>query len=231
MFPRTDIGNKYILTIADYATRFPEAVPLPSIAAERVAEALVNVFTRVGIPKEILTDMGRQFTSGVMQEVISRLLSIRQMTTSPYHPACNGLCERFNGVLKQMLKRMCDEKPRDWGRYVNPLLFAYRETPQESTEFSPFELLYGRNVRGPLAILKELWTGEVAEPETKTTYQYILDLQEGLQHTCELAKKDLQKSKIRYKSYYDKCAICVDHGSSQLVMKSYCCSPQTTINC
>ena len=203
MFPRTDRGNKYILTIVDYATRFPEAVPLPSIEAERVAEALVNVFTRVGIPKEILTDMGSQFTSGVMQEV-SRLLSIRQMTTSPYHPACNGLCERFNGVLKQMLKRMCDEKPRDWDRYVNPLLFAYRETPQESTGFSPFELLYGRNVRGPLAILKELWTGEVAEPETKTTYQYILDLQERLQHTCELAKKELQKSQIRYKSYYDR---------------------------
>ena len=203
IFPRTDRGNKYILTIVDYATRFPEAVPLPSIEAERVAEALVNVFTRVGVPKEILTDMGSQFTSGIMQEV-SRLLSIRQMTTSPYHPACNGLCERFNGVLKQMLKRMCDEKPRDWDRYVNPLLFAYRETPQESTGFSPFELLYGRNVRGPLAILKELWTGEVAEPETKTTYQYILDLQERLQHTCELAKKALQKSQIRYKSYYDK---------------------------
>ena len=203
MAPRTNKGNKYILTIVDYATRYPEAVPLPSIEAERVAEALVNVFTRVGIPKEILTDMGSQFTSGIMQEV-SRLLSIRQMTTTPYHPACNGLCERFNGTLKRMLKRMCDEKPSDWDRYVNPLLFAYRETPQESTGFAPFELLYGRNVRGPLAILKELWTGAVEEPETKTTYQYILDLQERLQHTCELAKNELQKSQARYKSYYDK---------------------------
>ena len=78
--------------------------------------------------------------------------------TTPYHPACNGPCERFNGVLKEMLKRMCDEKPSDGDRYVNPSLFAYRETPKESTGFSPFELLHGSNVRGPLAILKELWT-------------------------------------------------------------------------
>ena len=176
--PMTESRNRYILTIIDYATRYPEAIPLPSIEAERVAEALVGVFTRVGVPKQMLTDQGSQFTSEVMKQV-SKLLSVHQLTTTPYHPMCNGLVERFNGTLKQMLRRMCAERPRDWDRYINPLLFAVREAPQESLGFSPFEMLYGRQVRGPMTILRELWTGKVDTAETKTTYQYILDLRKG----------------------------------------------------
>ena len=78
---------------------------------------------------------------------------------------CNMLTEEFNGTLKTMLKRLCSEQPRQWHRYTNALLFAYREVPQESTGFSPFELLYGRGVRGPMSVLKELWTQYIAEPE------------------------------------------------------------------
>ena len=141
--PMTERKNRYILTIVDYATRYPEAVPLAKIDTETVAEALVEVFSRVGIPNEILTDMGTQFTSDLMKEV-GRLLSLHQLTTTPYHPMCNGLVERFNGTLKTMLKKMCVERPKDCDRYVAPLLFAYREVPQESLGFSPFELLYGR---------------------------------------------------------------------------------------
>ena len=90
-----------------------------------------------------------------MKEV-SRLLSMKQLVTTPYHPMCNGLVERFNGTMKQMLKRMCADRPKDWDRYLPALLFAYREVPQESLGFSPFELLYGRTVRGPMSILKEV---------------------------------------------------------------------------
>ena len=75
---------------------------------------------------------------------VSRLISMKQLTTTPYHPMCNGLCERFNGTLKQMLKRMCTDCPRDWDKYLNAVLFAYREVPQESLGVSLFELVYGR---------------------------------------------------------------------------------------
>ena len=136
--PVTDKGSRYILTVVDYATRYPEAVALPKIEAERVAEALLTVFSRVGIPQEI--DLGTQFTAEVMKEV-SRLVSMKQLHTTPYHPICNGLCERFNGTLKRMLRRMCAERPRDWDRYLPALLFSYREAQQESLGFSPFQLL------------------------------------------------------------------------------------------
>lgn len=207
IYPCTDRKNRYILTVVDYATRYPEAVPLANIDTKTVAEALLDIYSRVGIPREILTDNGSQFTSDVMKEV-SRLLSIKHLTSSPYHPICNGLVERFNGTLKMMLRKMCEERPTDWDRYLNALLFAYRETPQSSTGFSPFDLLYGRVVRGPLSILKELWTGEVQETETRSTYQYVLDLQDRLEKTCDLAKQELQKSQGRYKSYYNRKAKC-----------------------
>jgi hypothetical protein len=129
--PISSSGNRYILTVVDYATRYPEATALPSIEAERVAEALVDIFCRVGIPREMLTDMGSQFTSGLMAET-SRLLSLRQLTTTPYHPMCNGLVERFNGTLKQMLRRVCAYQPREWDKYLSAALFVYREVPQES---------------------------------------------------------------------------------------------------
>ena len=120
-----------ILTMMDYATRYPEAVPLKDIEAETVAEALVNMFTRVGVPKEILNDQGSQFLSAVMKEMC-RLLSLKQLVTTPYHPICNGLIEKFNDTLKNMLRHMCAEKPKDWDRYIGPL-FAYSEVKQDSS--------------------------------------------------------------------------------------------------
>ena len=201
--PATSKGNRFILTVVDYATRYPEAVALRRIDTQTVAEALVDIYSRVGVPREVLTDKGGQFTSELMKEV-SRLLSIRQMTTTPYHPACNGLVERFNGTLKSMLRKMCEERPKDWDRYLNPLLFAYREAVQESTGFSPFELLYGRVVRGPLAILQELWTGGAMEADTKTTYQYVLDLKDRLEATCKVAQENLGKAAEKYRKQYNK---------------------------
>jgi len=65
--PASEKGNRYILTMVDYATRYPEAVALKDIIAETVAEALVNMFSRVGVPRELLSDQGGQFMSGVMK--------------------------------------------------------------------------------------------------------------------------------------------------------------------
>ena len=109
-----------------------------------VAEELVSIFSRVGVPEEMLSDRWAQFTAELMQE-ISRLLSLKQLFTTPYHAMCNGQVERFNGTLKSMVKKMTIEKPRDWDRYIPAVLFAYREVPQESLGFSPFELLYGEH--------------------------------------------------------------------------------------
>ncbi|XP_062596739.1 uncharacterized protein LOC134258215 isoform X2 [Saccostrea cucullata] len=132
--PMTDNGNRYILTLVDFSTRYPEAVALKGIETERVADALVDIFCRIGVPKEMLTDMGTQFTSELMGEV-SRLLSMKQLSTTPYHPMCNGLVERFNGTLKQILRRLCSERPKDLDKYLSAALFAYRDAHRRAWDF------------------------------------------------------------------------------------------------
>src|SRR6266568_2251767 len=201
--PASDRGHRYILVLVDYATRFPEAVALKNIDTVTIAEALMSIFSRVGVPREIQSDQGTQFVSDLMKEV-SRLLSIKQLILTPYHAMANGLVEKFNAVLKSMLKKMCAEKVKDWDRYIDALLFAYREVPQESLGyFFPFDLLYGRSVRGPMTILRELWTKEEQLPEVRTTYQYVLDLSEKLEDTCKLARDELSKSSARACKYYN----------------------------
>ncbi|XP_077560624.1 uncharacterized protein LOC144175419 [Haemaphysalis longicornis] len=204
--PASEKGNKYIITMIDFATRYADGVALPSVDSVHVAEGLLEMFSRVGLPKEIVTDRGRSFTSGLMQEV-NRLLSIKSLHTTPYHAMSNGLVERYNGTLKTMLRRMCQEKPRCWDRYLPPLLFAYREVPQASLGFSPFELIYGRHVRGPMTVLRELWTGEAMEEDVRTTYTYLVELRHRLEETCKAAQEELQKAKITQKKYYDRKAL------------------------
>nr|XP_045588677.1 uncharacterized protein LOC123750621 [Procambarus clarkii] len=122
--------------------------------------------------------------------------------TTPYHAMGNGLVERFNDTLKRMLRKMLIEQPKEWPRYINPVLFAYREVPQASTWFSPFELLNGRTVKGLLHALKNLWEEEDCTPETKTTYEYIIDLRNRLEETCKLTREKLAKAKEYQKSRY-----------------------------
>ncbi len=203
--PCSERGHRYIITLVDYATRYPEALPLKNIDTITVAEALIEMFCRIGFPEELLDDRGTQFLSEIMQEV-NRLLSIKQLRTSPYHPQCNGLCEKFNGTLKTIVKKMCSECPKQWDRYLPAVLFAYRTTVQESTGYSPFELVFGRKVRGPMDILRAYWTQEAENEEdtSKTVYQYVLDLKQRLEETCEIAQAELLKARERQKMYYDR---------------------------
>ena len=201
--PCSDRGHRYILTVVDVATRYPEAVPLKNIDTISVAEALVGLFSRVGCPEEILSDCGSQFISDLMKEIY-RLLSVKSIHTSPYHPQSNGQVERFNGVLKTMLRKVVVGHPKDWDRYIPALLFAYRELPNESTGFSPFELLFGRRPRGPIDILAKVWSGDTGMEEAKPLYQYVSDLKSTLSESMSLAQENIRAAASRHKRYFDR---------------------------
>ena len=199
--PRSSSGKRYILVICDYATRYPEAVALRTIDANAVAEELLRFFSRVGVPEEILTDQGTNFMSQLLSEVY-RLLKIKPIRTTLYHPQTDGLVERFNGTLKAMLKKAASEDGRDWDRLLPYLLFAYREVPQASTGFSPFELLYGHNVRGPFDILKESW--EADKKSTESVVSYVLTIQERLAQLRDMVHDNLQNAQANQKEWYDR---------------------------
>ncbi|XP_042247194.1 uncharacterized protein LOC121882816 [Thunnus maccoyii] len=152
---RSSRGHQYILVVCDYATRFPEAFPLCTVTAPAVLRCLAQLFSRVGVPDEIITDQGTNFTSRLLQ-LFHRQLGIAVIKTTPYHPQTDGLVERFNQTLKKMLQKFVADTGRDWDQWL-PFLFAYREVPQASTGFSPFELLYGWDVQGPLDLLLKTW--------------------------------------------------------------------------
>ena len=93
--PKTSRGHRYILVMVDYATRYPEALPLRAATAKAVARELMLLFSRVGIAREILTDQGSCFILRVLKELLS-LLQVKQLRTSVYHPQTDELVERFN---------------------------------------------------------------------------------------------------------------------------------------
>ncbi|XP_073668194.1 uncharacterized protein [Paramisgurnus dabryanus] len=202
---KSSSGNQYILVVSDYATRYPEAFPLRSITTPKVIQALVQLFSRVGIPEEILTDQGTNFTSKLMGQ-LNRQLGIKAIRTTPYHPQTDGLVERFNQTLKNMLKKFVNDTGKDWDKWLPFVLFAYREVPQASTGFSPFELLYGWQVQGPLDLLRKGWEGTTSGAEEKGIVQYVLEMRDRLERYREEAKENLQEAQKKQKLWYDKYA-------------------------
>ncbi len=118
--------NEHILVILDYATRYPEAIPLRKATSKAIAQELFLLCSRVGIPSEILTDKGTPFISRLMAD-LCRLLQVRQIKTTVYHPQTDGLVERFNQTLKQMLRRVATDNRRDWDKMLPYVLFGIRE--------------------------------------------------------------------------------------------------------
>ena len=110
------------------------------VDAGNMAEELIKVFSRDGVPREILTDQGTNFTSQLLIE-LHRMLHIQPIRTSPYHPQTDGLVERFNQTLKLIIRKTAVKEGMDWDKMLPYILFAYKEVPQTSMGFSPFELL------------------------------------------------------------------------------------------
>ena len=199
--PRSRSGKRFILVICDYATRFPEAIPMKSVDALHVAQELLVYCSRFGVPREILTDQGANFTSKLLSELYG-MLHIHLIRTTPYHPHTDGLVERFNKTLKSMLRKAAIYEGKDWDKMVPYLLFAYREVEQSSTGFSPFELVYGRSVCGPLDVLKEMWEAE--EDTSESVVSYVLTIQDRLQKMKELMAENLREAQQTQKQWYDK---------------------------
>ena len=198
--PKTKSGNCYLLTIMCKFTRFPEAVPLRNIKASKIVSSLVKFFTFVGLPLSIQSDQGSNFMSGLMQQVMYTL-GVQQYKSSAYHPESQGAIERFHQTLKNMMRAYCYEYQNEWDQGIHLLLFAIRETLQDSLGFSPFELVFGWSMRGPLKLLKESWLEE--EPPVNLLDQ-VSDLRHKLTSAWEIAQSNMKTVQDQMKTWYDK---------------------------
>ena len=128
-------------------------------------------------------------------------LGIQHVKSSAYHPESQGALERFQQTLKNMIKIFCFNPGKDWDEGIHLLLFAIRESVQESLGFSPFELVFGHNVRGPLKLLKEKILAEENTP--LNLLQYVADVRHKLSKVCEIARSNLKSSQTKMKIRYD----------------------------
>ena len=161
--PKTNSGNEYLLTILCASTRFAEAIPLRNINTKTIVKALVKFLTFVCLPKLVQSDQGSNFMSGIFQQVMHEL-GIKQYRSSAYHPESQGAHERFQQTLKNMIRSYCFDTEKNWDEGIHLLLFAVRESVQESLGFSPFELVFGYTVREPLKLLKEKFLSQETLP-------------------------------------------------------------------
>ena len=184
--PKTKSQNEFLLNIMCSSTRFPEAIPLRSIKTNTILKALIKFFTFFGLPKSIQSDQGTNFMAHAFQQVMNQL-GIKQYKSSAYHPESQGALERFHQTLNTMIRMYCTENSRDWDEGVHLLLFAVRESVQESLGFSPFELVFGHAVRGPLLLLKEKLLDE--DPEKISVLKYVATFKDRLFRAGQIAKK------------------------------------------
>uniref|UniRef100_A0AAQ5ZP60 Gypsy retrotransposon integrase-like protein 1 n=1 Tax=Amphiprion ocellaris TaxID=80972 RepID=A0AAQ5ZP60_AMPOC len=172
--PKSKSGSQYLLTVMCLVTRYPAAYALRNITAKSVVKALTNFIAIFGIPKIIQSDQGSNFSSHLFAQVLEQL-GVKHNQASAYHAQSQGALERFHQPLKSLLRSYCTELNRDWEEGLPWLLLAAREVCQESTGFSPNDLVFGHKVRGPLAVLHDNWAKD--EPPAN-----LLDYVNGFRH-------------------------------------------------
>ena len=199
---RTRSGNKYVLVIMDYATKWPVGFPLCNITSETIIVCLIEVTSRLGVPKGVLSENGTNFVSTMMRQFCDRT-GIHQIKPSPYHPQTDGMVERFNSTLKCLLRTPTQKGTMEWDKCLPFILWAYRGSIHKSTDNSPYELMFGQTMRTPLDELVKMWSGK-NEDEEHDVVEYLHLLHERVSVVRELAKQKEMGEKGKHKQYQDK---------------------------
>ena len=154
------------LVVVDAYSKWPEFIPMRSTTSEKTINELYPLICRFGLPSQIVSDNGPQFTSGEFQQFCNRF-GIKHITVAPYHPRSNGEAERFVQILKRTLEKYKRADYSTLVRFIQRFLFTYRNTLHPTTGFSPAQLLLGKRVRMPLDNLLKRPEDSVIKSQTK----------------------------------------------------------------
>ncbi len=192
--PVTTNGNKHVVVFQDYLTKWPMVYAIPDQKAHRIAHILVD-----GIPECLLSDRGTNLLSHLLRD-LCQMLGIKKLNTTAYHPQCDGMVERFNRTLKAMLRKHSARFGKQWDRFLSGVLYAYRNTPHESTGEKPSYLLFGTDLRSPT----EAAYLPPSELDWTVPEDYRVEVTTMLSSARSLAVEAIQKAQKVYKHYYDR---------------------------
>lgn len=205
--PKTRKGNRYVIIFQDYLTKWPLVYPLADQKAKTIAKMLVEeVIPFFGVPESLLSDRGTNLLSHLMKELCS-MLDITKLNTTAYHPQCNGMVERFNQMLKSMLRKHAVRFGNQWDTYLSGILWAYRNTSHDSTGEKPSFLMFELDLRSPTEAA--YLNPSKVKPSTVENYREKVML--SLSSARGLAVEAIKKSQNHYKHQYDRKAVQTDY--------------------
>ena len=198
-------GNKYIMVVMDYFTKWAELIAIPDHTAETCAKALVlRVFAKLGVPCSLHSDQGRDFMSTLFQETC-RLFQIERTRTTPWRPQSNGMVERLNRTVAQMLRQYVDYDQTDWDLWLPLVGMAYNGSVHSSKKYSPFFLMYGRKMRMPLELVLPTPEQDIGPKDNEDSIDhFVRRLQESLQHVHKLVRVNLGRATELQRRQYNK---------------------------
>ncbi|KRY42383.1 Retrovirus-related Pol polyprotein from transposon [Trichinella spiralis] len=197
---KTPSGNRYVLVLTDYFTKWTAAFPLANMEASTVAKVLVEKYIAYfGAPDYLHSDQRRSFEASVVLEMC-RLFGIKKTRSSPYHPQGNGQAERFNRTLLDMLSIMVDGNPGQWDDMLPFVMLAYNSSVHESTGVTPAIAMLGRELRLPL----DVQIGNPPGREAQGLPDYIRGTRERIDRVHELARDHLKTQQRRQKCLHDR---------------------------
>jgi transposase InsO family protein len=142
--------NKFVLVISDLFTRHVTAIATPNNTAETTAMVLYReIFCKYGVCSTLITDQGTHFNNHLMG-ALTHLFGYNHIYSTAYHPQTNAVTERFNASLKVQISKLEDKHHNNWDDYIDSVVFAYNTSKHKTTQFSPFELLFGRSPQSPI---------------------------------------------------------------------------------
>ena len=186
----------------DYATWWPEALALRNVTAKTIVNCVIEVTARIGIPQELLTDNGSNFISKVMKKYCS-MTGNKQIRTSPYHPQTDGMVERINATLKRLLRKLTQNSEVEWDLCLPYVHWSYRGTIHKTTGFSPYQLLFGKQMRMTLDQMVRYWQGKEENDESSVN-ESIVTLKANMQVVRDLTYDKERDEKVKQKFYHDQ---------------------------
>src|SRR2546425_1565125 len=195
----------YVLSLVDTYSRWPEITVLRSLTSKAIVNALLATFARTSIPDVLLCDNAGDLVGGLNKAVYT-VLGIKLQNSMPYHPQSNGICERFNSVLKKMIHLAMNEgSGREWQKKLDILLWGYREAEHAVLGVSPYQMLYGHVGKGPLNTVKNCWTKEIDQQiENKSVKDYMSDLKQDLEIGARVAEENCTVRQRKYINKYNE---------------------------